>query len=158
LDIAEACSCVQQTLAEQFENADFVFRGIVKNIPVCEEPCNQNLQVTIDVIEIFKGELPQNPMTVTVTTGGNGGLCGLGWNEEEEWMLFSKGSFAGSCGGSFQSDHTRIVEIRGLSETASNIDTSFSACLVSGTCDSNNDLCCSGRCKTGKDKCAPYNR
>eukprot|EP00978_Attheya_sp_CCMP212_P007136 scaffold16597_cov49-Attheya_sp.AAC.5 len=136
LDIAEACSCIQQILAQMFDNADSVFHGIIKNIPLCEEPCNQNLQVT--------------------TTGSNGSrLCGLRrWNKEEEWSIFSQDDFAGSCGGSIQSDPTtRINNVQGLSKAAST-DKSFSACIVSGTCDSKNNLCCSGKCRTKKGKCA----
>lgn len=93
---AYACSCLAQTVAEQYANAELVFRGKVIEL--------DGTKATFAVDEVFKSEAAT---TVRVTTPQDSAACGLNFSESSEWIIFTGqeegtiGFVANLCGGSY---------------------------------------------------------
>ena len=90
-----ACSCVQMTEAEQFENATLVFSGVVKSI----SQVGMNNSVKFQVNKLSKGDSDEN---VTVTTGLDEAACGFNFEIGNTYQVYTDGDdklSTGICNG-----------------------------------------------------------
>lgn len=75
---ASACSCMNQTLREHFEHADFVFVGRViskEDVASREEPRGwPGVAAKFQLLEVIKGKTPPPPRLIT---GVGRGDCGV---------------------------------------------------------------------------------
>lgn len=82
VSVVHACSCVQATRAEQFDNANVVFLGTVEN--VSSDGWSQSVDFLVH--ETLKGDIDEN---VTVTTGMGGGDCGFDFMFGKPYVVYA---------------------------------------------------------------------
>lgn len=86
-----ACSCIASTPGENYERADIVFVGTVKEMET-EEPQDEfqllNTTVTLNGIESLKG-LKTDIGELQIKTADNSAACGVSFEQGTEYLVFA---------------------------------------------------------------------
>jgi hypothetical protein len=92
---ARACSCLQQTPAEAYEQAVSVFEGHVLEItpaPAGDEHALPQLAVKLAVVRAWKGMEQEQ---VVVTTAGDSAMCGYAFELDKDYLVYAGSSAKG---------------------------------------------------------------
>lgn len=81
---AVACSCLPQTALQKLEASKAVFVGRV--VGLREEGRTRHYE--FEVAEAFKGS---PPATVTVTSSGEGSMCGSYFDRDQSYLIYANG-------------------------------------------------------------------
>ena len=92
---AAACSCAVSTPEEAFDAADFVFSGTVTGVDRTSWPlgCTRTMSsedpvyVTMDVMEVWKGQVGAETVVVTATSGAS---CGYDFEAYPAHLVYAR--------------------------------------------------------------------
>ncbi len=83
---AIACSCIApEGPLEEMSKSDFVFSGIVKRITSNNGPHGITLNVRLQVLSKWKGELPEE---VIIETADNSAACGYPFDKGKSYLVY----------------------------------------------------------------------
>ncbi|PWK86364.1 tissue inhibitor of metalloproteinase [Lentzea atacamensis] len=89
---ASACSCAIETEAEQYQRADHVFTGTVRQKTVERghkaDPFDDLHRYAVRVHKVLKGEVPRH---VNVITTVQSAMCGIELTKGAQYLIFSFG-------------------------------------------------------------------
>jgi hypothetical protein len=106
--VVAACSCLPIPLAEQFESSSDVFIGKVLGIEALPPECVGafGVQISFEKTGYWKGDASN---VAHVRTGCSDGLCGIDFESDVEYVVFSAFDdslqilYPGICGGTVKS-------------------------------------------------------
>lgn len=101
---ADACSCAQLPIANEFHSAAAVFKGRVVQVTEHDPQAGAFHMVRVQVQESYKGDLPYY---VTLSTSASEGSCGISFLVSREYLFWPSGEL--SCGGLWASSCSRTA-------------------------------------------------
>lgn len=88
--IAEACQCSLRPIKQEIESADLIFIGVVTD----RNELAGNVSYKFSISTSWKGE---QKSVVSIITGFGGGDCGMVFEKNEEYLIFSNGGETSRC-------------------------------------------------------------
>jgi hypothetical protein len=81
-----ACSCSEIPIEEEFASSSAVFSCVVTGVEVVQETCENDVEVTVNVMDCWKGDVEGVTRVYTAIAGD---CCGLSFTEGEEYLIFA---------------------------------------------------------------------